>query len=96
MPFAVRQQTNCREGSMRWYVSFRTGGTTIMQIFRTKEQAVEAACVFLDAGHRDALEVGPMLGLREGHVLNVDAIRQARQERKIGLAGVNGRLAQYG
>jgi hypothetical protein len=45
---------------MHWYVSYRTGGSTVMRIFKGKEHAIAAAREFIDRGHRDALEVGPM------------------------------------
>jgi hypothetical protein len=55
---------------MHWYVSYRTGGSTVMHIFKRKEHAIAAACKFLNHGHRDALEVGPMLGSLEGNLLD--------------------------
>jgi hypothetical protein len=31
---------------MHWYVSYRTGGSTVMHIFKRKEHAITAACKF--------------------------------------------------
>jgi hypothetical protein len=42
---------------MHWYVSYRTGGSTVMHISKRKQHAIAAACKFLNNGYRDALEV---------------------------------------
>ena len=55
---------------MHWYVSYLTGRSTIMHIFKRREQAIAAAYVFLNPGYRDALEVGPMSGNPDGKVLD--------------------------
>lgn len=55
---------------MAWYVSYRTGGSTVMHIFKRREHAIAAACGFLNRGYRDALEVGPMSENPEGTLLN--------------------------
>ncbi len=65
---------------MHWYVSYRTGGSTVMHIFKRKEHAIAAAREFIDRGHRDALEVGPMLGSLEGNLLDERDIRRIWDE----------------
>ena len=61
---------------MAWYVSYRTGGSTVMHLFRRREHAIAAACGFLNRGHRDALEVGPMSGNPKGKLLDERRLRQ--------------------
>jgi hypothetical protein len=51
---------------MHWYASYRTGGSTVMHVFKRREDATAAASEFLDRGYRDALEVGPMSENPEG------------------------------
>jgi hypothetical protein len=41
---------------MAWYVSYRTGGSIVMHIFKGKELAVDAACELLNRGYSDAQE----------------------------------------
>jgi hypothetical protein len=72
---------SARGAAMAWYVSYRTGGTTVMHILRKREVAIDVACQFLDRGYHDSLEVGPMLGLREGNVLNEADVRQIQKAR---------------
>ena len=36
---------------MAWYVSYRTGGSTVMHLFRRREHAIAAACGFLNRGY---------------------------------------------
>ena len=55
---------------MHWYVSYRTGGSTIRQIFKRREHAIGAACGLLNRGYSNALGVGPMSGNPEGKLLN--------------------------
>ena len=43
---------------MAWYVSYRTGGSIVMHIFKGKGLAIDAACGLLNRGFSDALEVG--------------------------------------
>jgi hypothetical protein len=64
------QERKPEETSMHWYVSYRTGRSTIMHIFKRREQAIAAAYGFLNRGYRDALEVGPMSGNPDGTVLD--------------------------
>ena len=71
-----------------WYVSYRTGGAIIMHILKGRELAVEAACRFFARGHHDALEVGPMLGSREGNVLDRGDIRRIQEARTSSLTAV--------
>ena len=61
---------------MHWHASYPTGGSTVMHIFKREEHAIAAACKFLNHGHRDALEVGPMLGSLEGNLLDERDIRR--------------------
>ena len=65
---------------MHWYVAYRTGGSTIMHIFKRREQAIAAAYGFLNHGYRDALEVGPMLGSSKGNLLDERDIRRIWDE----------------
>jgi hypothetical protein len=66
---------------MAWYVSYRIGSNTVMHILKSRELAIDAACRFFDCGYRDALEVGPMLGSREGNVLDQGDIRRIQESR---------------
>lgn len=65
---------------MHWYVSYRTGSSTVMHVFKKRELAIAAAWGFLDCGSRHALEVGPMLGSPGGKVLDERDIRRIRDE----------------
>jgi hypothetical protein len=65
---------------MHWYVSYRTGGSMVMHVFKRREHAIAAACGCFNRGYHDALEVGPMLGFSEGKVLDERAIRRIRDE----------------
>jgi hypothetical protein len=47
-----------------------------MHIFKRRELAIAAACEFFNRGCHDALEVGPMLGTREGNVLDERDLQQ--------------------
>jgi hypothetical protein len=68
-----------KEGTpMAWYVSYRTGDSIVMHIFKRKELAVDGACGLLNRGYSDALEVRPMLGTRKGNLLKEQDIRQIR------------------
>jgi hypothetical protein len=72
---------NATRATMAWYVSYRTGGTTVMHILRSRELAINAACRLFDWGYYDTLEVGPMLGPREGTVLDQRDIRRIQETR---------------
>jgi hypothetical protein len=72
---------NAVRAPMAWYVSYRTGGRTVMHILKSRELAIDAACRFLDRGHHDALEVGPKLGSREGSVLDRGEIQRIQETR---------------
>jgi hypothetical protein len=61
---------------MHWHASYPTGGSTVMHIFKREEHAIAAACKFLNHGHHDALEVGPMLGSLEENLLDERDIRR--------------------
>ena len=63
---------------MAWYVSYRTGASTVIHIFKSRELAIAAACEFFDRGSHDALEVGPMLGARGGNVLDERDLQRIR------------------
>jgi hypothetical protein len=66
-----------KEGTpMAWYVSYRTGASIVMHIFKGKELAIDAACGLLNRGYSDALEVGPMLGT--GNPFKEQEIRRIR------------------
>ena len=65
---------------MHWYVSYRTGGSTVMHVFKRRELAISAAREFIDCGYRDALEVGPMSGDLEGQLLKEQDLRQIRDK----------------
>jgi hypothetical protein len=70
---------NAVRAAMAWYVSYRTGGTTVMHILKSRALAIDAACRFFDRGYDDALKVGPMLGSREGNVLDLGDIRRIQE-----------------
>ena len=74
-----RERTQ-RETSMHWYVSYRTGGSMLMHVFKKRKHAIAAACGCLNRGYHDALEVGPILGSPEGKVLDERDIRRIRDE----------------
>jgi hypothetical protein len=61
---------------MARYVSYRTSGSTVMHIFKRRENAIVAACGFLNRGYRDELEVGPMSGNPEGQLLNEQDLKR--------------------
>ena len=69
---------NATRAAMAWYVSYRTGGTTVL---RNRELAIDAACRFFARGYHDALQVGPMLGSRDGEVLDQEDIRRIQEGR---------------
>jgi hypothetical protein len=82
-PFTVPKSTMKEGTPMAWYVSYRTGGSIVMHIFKGKELAIDAACGLLNRDHSDALEVGPMLGTRKGNLLkepDLQRIWMTRQE----------------
>jgi len=90
---------NATRAAMAWYVSYRTGGTTVMHILPSRELAIDAACRFFDRGCHDALEVGPMLGSREGNVLghgDIRRIQEARTSRRTAVAKPDHRDSFWG
>jgi hypothetical protein len=62
-----------------WYVSFRSGGATVMLPYRSKHLAIKAALRILDDG-RD-VEVGPMVKPLEGNVLTTDDLQRLYRAR---------------
>ena len=72
---------NATRAAMAWYVSYRTGGTTVMHILRSRELAIDAACRFFDRGYHGALQVGPMLGSPDREVLDQEDIRRIQEAR---------------
>jgi hypothetical protein len=65
---------------MHWYASYRTGGSTTMQIFRRREEAIAAAYRLINRGYSNALEVGPMSGNPEGKLLNEQDLTRIRDK----------------
>jgi hypothetical protein len=53
-----------------------------MRVFGTQDLAVDAACRFLDEGSDNKIEVGPMVGPREGNVLNAHDLRRLYESRE--------------
>jgi len=68
------------ETSMHWYASYRTGGSTITQIFRRREEAIAAGYRLINRGYSNALEVGPMSGNPEGKLLNEQDLTRIRDK----------------
>ena len=64
---------------MSWYVSYRSGGSVVMNVFRSKDLAIGAACRLLDGGSGSGIKVGPMLEPPEGNTLNAADLRQISQ-----------------
>ena len=64
----------------KWYVSHTAGGAAVMNICKHREAALDAACDLLRQG-LNVTEVGPMLGLREGNVLDGGELRRIWRER---------------
>src|SRR6516165_4509675 len=110
MPNPYRDSTRRGDGSVigmknttspavAWYVSYRTGGTTVMHVLKGRELAIDIACRFFDHGYRDLLEVGPMLGSREGNVLDegdIQRIQEARRSSPTALTKPDRRRAFWG
>jgi len=66
---------------MAWYVSYRTGGSIVMHLFKEKGLAIDAACGLLNRGYSDGFEVGPMLGTLKGNLLKERDIRRIQDDR---------------
>jgi hypothetical protein len=64
---------------MSWYVSYRSCGSVVMNVFRHKDLAIGAARHLLDTGCDHGIEVGPMLEPPEGNILNADDLRRIDQ-----------------
>ena len=71
---------NERVALSKWYVSHTVGGAAVMHICKHREAAIDAACDLLRQG-LNVTEVGPMLGIREGSVLDGDELRRIWRER---------------
>ena len=90
---------NATRPAVAWYVCYRTGGTTVMHVLKGRELAIDAACRFFDRGCHDSLEVGPMLGSREGNVLDegdIQRIQEARTSSPKAVAKPNRRHSFWG
>lgn len=61
---------------MSWYVSYRSGSSVVMNVFKRRDLAIGAARRLLDVGCDDEIEVGPMREPGEGDILNADDLRQ--------------------
>jgi hypothetical protein len=61
---------------MAWYVSYRSGSSVVMNIFKRKDIAIGAARRLLDIGCDDEIEVGSMLEPSEDNILYADDLRQ--------------------
>ena len=85
----MRPRNNAEETSLHWYVSYRTGASTVMHVFKERELAIAAAWGFLDCGSRDALEVGPMSGNPEGRLLNEQDLQRTRSARLSRSGGID-------
>ena len=72
---------NATRPAVAWYVSYRTGGTTVMHILKDRELAIDATCRFFDRGYHKSLEVRPMLGSHEGNVLDEGDIQRIQEAR---------------
>jgi len=59
-----------------WYVSYRIGGNTRMEVLKTKEEAIECVRSMLGDPERTELEVGPMLLPLKDNVLAEDQLRR--------------------
>jgi hypothetical protein len=68
------------EAGMSWYVSYRSGSSVVMNIFKYKDLAIGAARRLLDVGCTNGIEVGPMLEPLEGNILNADDLRRIDQD----------------
>ena len=90
---------NTTSPAVAWYVSYRTGGTTVMHVLKGRELAIDVACRFFDRGYHDSLEVGPMLGSHEGNVLDegdIQRIQEARTSSPAAMAKPNRRHSFWG
>ena len=58
-----------------WYVSYRIGGNTRMEVLKTREEALDCARSMLDDPERTEFELGPMLLPLKGNVLADDQLR---------------------
>jgi hypothetical protein len=65
---------------LKWYVSHTAGDAAVMHICKHREAAIDAACELLSQG-LNVTEVGPMLGLLDGNVLDGGELRRIWRER---------------
>ncbi|HZU90286.1 MAG TPA: hypothetical protein VE993_13615 [Stellaceae bacterium] len=61
---------------MSWYVSYRSSGAVVMNVFKRKDLAIGAALDLLDVGCHSEIMVGPMLEPPEGNILTADDLRR--------------------
>ena len=59
-----------------WYVSYRIGGNTRMEVLRSKEEALGCVRSMLDDPERTEFEVGPMLLPLKDNVMVDDQLRR--------------------
>lgn len=52
----------------------------VLDLFKGKELAIDAACGLLNRGYGNALEVGPMLGSRKRNLFKEQDIRRIRND----------------
>lgn len=76
----VRRPLPRRNEVAVWYVAYRSDGATRMEIFRTREEALHAACGMLDDPAREDVRIGPMLAKREGNEMAEERLRGACEE----------------
>jgi hypothetical protein len=63
-----------------WYVSYRRGCATVRSIARGRDEAITIACGMLGRGI-NVEEIGPLLGTRDGDVINAVQIRKLAEMR---------------
>jgi hypothetical protein len=81
-----RQKEGGEEAMSRWYVSYRSGGTTVISIAKSRGKAISTAWEMLGRGI-DVQEIGPLLGMRDGNVIGSGEIRKMHAMRAHELVG---------
>jgi hypothetical protein len=69
-----------------WYVSYRADRSTVMSIARTKDEAIIMAGGMLDRG-LDVQEIGPLIEMPDGQIINAAEIRKIHAARAHELVG---------